>query len=404
MGKIFDIYLSNSLQLSVIALLMLAFSSLIARRYSAKCRYYLWVIIFVALILPVRAKITLTLPEVFHPNLPQSINAATSGTAAIADTVKVWDYYQYAVLLWVAGVLCFLGWHLFQHLHFLSAVRRWSEDIESADVLEQFNLTKVELRIRDRITIKSCACIKTPMVIGLLHPVVLLPQINFSRDELPLILKHELVHYKRKDLWYKVLMMIALAIHWFNPVVHIMARSVLTLCEISCDEEVLRKSGAKGRAQYGEAIIGVIRNGNAYHTALSTNFYSGAQGMKKRIYAMMDMSRKRFSPSLFIVVFMITICGTTAFALSSAKEEGISQNASKITTVTAGQSQTSPETSSSQPSSTSDTEQSAHDNGTLLNESEPVLILMQESTPTESSQEQTYDLYIPRLVAGSVQH
>lgn len=205
----------------------------------------------------------------------------------------------------------FLGWHLYQHLRFLSAIRRWSEDIKESAILEQFILTKAELGIQDRINIKSCACIKTPMVIGLFHSVVLLPKVNFPKDELPLILKHELVHYKRKDLWYKVLMMTASAIHWFNPVVHIMVRSVLTLCEISCDEEVLQGRDAKKRAQYGEAIIGVVRNGSTYHTALSTNFYSGTAGIKKRIYAMMDMSRKRFSPALFIVVFMITICGTT---------------------------------------------------------------------------------------------
>jgi beta-lactamase regulating signal transducer with metallopeptidase domain len=266
MEKIFVAYLQNSLELSAIALLLLAFSSLLERRYSAKCRYYLWAVIFIALLLPIRAKITLTLPEIFQSIIPQSINAAASGTTAIADTVKVWDWNQCACLLLAAGVLCFLVWHLFQHLRFLSAVKRWSEDIKDSAILKQFILTKAELGIRDRITIKSCACIKTPMVIGLLHPVVLLPQIDFSRDELPLILKHELVHYKRKDLWYKVLMLIASAIHWFNPVVHIMVRSVLTLCEISCDEEVLRKFDAKGRAQYGEAIIGVIRNRSAYHT------------------------------------------------------------------------------------------------------------------------------------------
>ena len=362
-----------------------------------------------ALILPVRAKITLTLPEVFLPILPRSIDAAASGTVDIADTVKTWDWHQYAGLLWAAGVLCFLGWHLFQHLRFLSAVRRWSEDIKDSAILKQFILTKAELGIRDRITIKSCACIKTPMMIGLLHPVVLLPQIDFSQDELPLILKHELVHYKRKDLWYKVLTMIASAIHWFNPVVHIMVGSALTLCEISCDEEVLRGHDAKGRAQYGEAIIGVIRSGSAYHTALSTNFYSGTQGMKKRIYAMMDMTKKRFSPVFFIAVFMITICGTTAFALSSAQAEGISQISSKIATVTADQNQTSSKVSSVQSSSASGTEQnnqgkqSTNDNGLLSNESEPVLIPVQEGTPAEQSQGQTYDPDILQLIAGSVQ-
>ena len=393
MGELFSVYLQNSLQLSVIALLMLAFSPLLAHRYSAKCRYYLWAVIFVALILPVRTKITVSLPEVFQAVLPQSMAATASGTAVIADTVKTWDWHQHAGLLWAVGVLCFLGWHLFQHFRFLSAIRRWSEKTEDACVLKQFALTKAELKIREHIAIKSCACIKTPMVVGLLRPVVLLPQYGFSPDELSLILKHELVHYKRKDLWYKVLIMIASAIHWFNPVVHLMTKSVMSLCEISCDEEVLRKFDAKGRARYGEAIIGVARNRSAYKTPLSTNFYSGTQGMKKRIYAMMDMSRKRFSPVLFVVVFMIAICGTTAFGLSPAQTDGISRNFNKAMTATAGPNQVDSKDSSFPTSSGSDGEQSnpgkLSSNGNILlpNGSEPTLI---PDTLAEPSQEQTY--------------
>jgi BlaR1 peptidase M56. len=86
MGELFVVYLQNSLELSAIALLLLAFSSLLERRYSAKCRYSLWAVIFVALLLPVRAKITLTLPQAFQPIMPQSISTTVSGTAAVADT------------------------------------------------------------------------------------------------------------------------------------------------------------------------------------------------------------------------------------------------------------------------------------------------------------------------------
>ncbi len=406
MEKLFDAYLQNSLELSAIALLLLAFSSLLERRYSAKCRYYLWAVIFIALLLPVRAKVTLTLPEVFQPIMPQNISTAASGTAAVADTVKVWGWHQYAGLLWVVGVFCFLGWHFYQHLHFLSAVRRWSEKIDNSVILKQFVHIKAELGIRDRITIKSCACIQTPMVIGLLRPVVLLPRINISPDELPLILRHELIHYKRKDLWYKVLMMITSAIHWFNPIVHLMVRSALNLCEISCDEEVLQGHDAKGRAQYGEAIIGVVRNRSAYHTALSTNFYSGTKGMKKRIYAMMDMSKKRFSPVLFIAIFIITICGTTAFAVSPAHAAEISQNSNKTATIAPEQNKTDSAGSYVQPSSASDAEQDnqekQNDDG-LTNDIAPVLQPTLENTSTKQSNELVSVSNEPRSVSGDLQ-
>lgn len=324
MEELCSIYLSNSFQISIVSLLMLFFSIFISHKYSAKCRYYLWSIIFVAFILPFRAQIAIPIPERFGSILPQNIDTTTQGTTIIANTVQPSQWHSFLLPLWLCGVIVFLGWHLLQHLRFLSAVHRWSEEITDEIILEQFMLVKEELGIQDDATIKSCSCIKTPMLIGLLHPVVLLPQIHLSLDELPLILKHELVHYKRKDLCYKLLLILALSIHWFNPLVHFLVKWTLNLCEISCDEEVLQDRDTKQRMQYGESILGIIRSGHSYHTTLSTNFYSGKNEMKKRINAIMDMEKKHFSPTLFAIVILLTSVAITAFALAPAKASSAS--------------------------------------------------------------------------------
>lgn len=332
MQELFVSYLRNSLSLSVVALLIMAFYPLISRRYSAKCRYYLWAVIFVALLFPIRPQVSVTLPKFIQPFLTPSTTEVTtilpstagilvSETPHIFHVINTWNWFQYAVLLWGIGVMFFLGWHIIQHLRFISSSKRWSKDIEDVAVLELFAYIKSELGIQDNIIIKSCACINTPMLAGLFRPVVLIPQNSFDQEELRLILKHELIHQKRRDLWYKVLMMLVLAIHWFNPVVYFMVRSAMNLCEISCDEEVLKGIDVKGRAKYGESIIGVVRNGSTCQTVLSTNFYSGTKGIKQRIYAMMDMTTKRFSPFLLLAIMIITLCGTATFAINSEQEK-----------------------------------------------------------------------------------
>lgn len=332
MQELFVSYLRNSLSLSVVALLIMAFYPLISRRYSAKCRYYLWAVIFVALLFPIRPQVSVTLPQFIQPFLTPSTTEVTtilpstagilvSETPHIFHVINTWNWFQYAVLLWGIGVMFFLGWHIIQHLRFISSSKRWSKDIEDVAVLELFAYIKSELGIQDNIIIKSCACINTPMLAGLFRPVVLIPQNSFDQEELRLILKHELIHQKRRDLWYKVLMMLVLAIHWFNPVVYFMVRSAMNLCEISCDEEVLKGIDVKGRAKYGESIIGVVRNGSTCQTVLSTNFYSGTKGMEQRIYAMMDMTTKRFSPFLLLAIMIITLCGTATFAINSEQEK-----------------------------------------------------------------------------------
>jgi beta-lactamase regulating signal transducer with metallopeptidase domain len=329
MQELFFSYFQNSLSLSVVVLLTVALSPLLSRRYSGKCRYYLWAVVFFALLLPMRPKMNIVFPEVIRPflplnntlgnaALPSDANIPTSEVIPLPSAVNTWDWMQYATWLWAAGAITFIAWHIFQHVRFSPSIKRWSVGIQEEDILELFAHAKRELDVQAPVTIKICACIKTPMLVGLRHPMVLLPQSDFNHEELALILRHELIHYKRNDLWFKVLMMLALAIHWFNPVIYLAVKSALTLCEISCDEIVLKGMNARGRAKYGESIIGVVRNGNDRHTAFSTNFYSGTNGMKKRIYAMMDMTTKRFSPVLFLAVLIVTFLGTTTLAFTPA--------------------------------------------------------------------------------------
>lgn len=403
MREIFFVYLQNSLQLSLIIMLMLFVSPILAHRYSSKCRYYLWTVVFVALLVPIRTNIKLTLPEFLQAAVPQVTTQAASHVTA-ANTAASLDWLQYAGALWIVGSSVFLIWHLFSHLRFLSAVKRWSEDVKDVDILRIFNNTKDELHINKYIPIKSCACIKTPMVVGLLRPVVLLPQVTFSQDELPLILKHELVHIKRKDLWYKILMLSTLAIHWFNPVIHLAVRSVLNLCEISCDDEVLKGIGAKGRARYGESVIGTVRNSGAYKTALSTNFYSGTKGMKKRIYAMMDMTNKRFSPVLFMVVVAVTMCGTTAVALSPTLPVVPESNEQQLNKTMMGDTEPSyvftTEANDMYTMTPSDTSQDESERQNALDNSLPpnALIRTYADTPVEPSQGKPYGSEIYRLI------
>lgn len=338
MSEQFFVYLQSSLRLSALALPIMAFSPLLARRYSARCRYYTWLVFFVALVVPIQPEVRVSIPEIFREVIPQNnmasaiLDTVISGNR-VARQVEGQSWYNTAGLLWAAGVLCFLCWHIFQNFRFAATVRRWSEDAKP-DILKALVHMKSDLRITVEINLQSCACIKTPMVVGLLHPVILIPRTGLPPDELPLILKHELVHFKRKDLWYKTLILLALSIHWFNPVVYLMAKMALGLCEISCDEAVLRDIDAKGRARYGEAVLGVTRKGCPHRMLLSTGFYSGTKDMKKRIHAMMDMKSKRFSPILPVLVLAVILCGTITFTLSPIQTQGSMQESPAITDLT----------------------------------------------------------------------
>ena len=68
------------------------------------------------------------------------------------------------------------------------------------------------LGIKRRVAIYYSDIITSPMMTGLINPVILLPRREYGYDELRLIIKHELTHYKHNDLWIKLLLTICIPI------------------------------------------------------------------------------------------------------------------------------------------------------------------------------------------------
>ena len=104
--------------------------------------------------------------------------------------------------------------------------------------------------------------------------------------------------------------MLSTAIHWFNPVVYLMSRSISLQCELSCDLEVVKNFQEDKRQQYCETIIGVIRQQSRFKTALSTHFYGGKKNMKNRILSIMDTRKKKSGIAL---VFGVLVLSTVVF-------------------------------------------------------------------------------------------
>lgn len=130
-----------------------------------------------------------------------------------------------------------------------------------------------------------------------------------------------MVHFKRKDLWYKSLVLIAAAIHWFNPLIYLIVKAIDIQCELSCDAEVVRNMGADIRLSYSETIIGVVRYKSSIATAFSTNFYGGKKGMKSRIFSIMDTGKKKTGLVILCVALMLTVGTGAAFAAERGNTE-----------------------------------------------------------------------------------
>ncbi len=320
--------LQCSVSMSLVTLVYAAILPLLSKRYAARWRYMVWLVIAAGWIFPFRPRIDLSFLPAQVTDMPVTpvqtiINAmppmadTTGGIVNDPATIPLW---RVLAAIWILGVVSVVLYHALRHGRFMKMVRRWSEPVTNLDSLGILDSLKSELEIKTQVKLSVCQSITSPMLVGFFHPAILLPPVKITGDELSLILKHELIHFKRHDLWYKALILAATALHWFNPAVYLMAKAAAVQCEISCDVLVLQGADFQQRKQYGETIIGVVRNGAKLRTALSTNFYGGKKGMKTRISSIMDTKRKKAGVAIFCMALVGIIMTGATLAAAADKE------------------------------------------------------------------------------------
>jgi len=337
-----QVFLLVSLVMAAVIALLFSINVFFSKKISAKVRYIMWVVAMVGLLIPLRPTIGEGVIEV--PNLttmsiefadgesdagleiPADISATPSND--LDSVVGPNESLSLQVVLFISwGVVAagIVGYHFFQYLRFSRSIKRWGEPEEDKHTLFLFDRVKQEMNLSDRkVRLVVCGFVSTSMLTGFLKPMILLPERNYDDEELELIFRHELIHYRRKDLWIKLLSVTATAIHWFNPLVYVMNMALQTEGEASCDQEVLEMSQLKNRQFYAEVVIGMIGRKKPGMTTLATNFYGGKRGIKKRLEEIMTRGtpRKSVSYAFLTLTVLLTFMSGSVFAMPVSADLG----------------------------------------------------------------------------------
>ena len=277
MEKWFTNLIEITLSVSVLIVLLMALTPLLRRQYVARWRYWAWLAVAVRLLIPLnfslpQAPLQLQIPEQTVLSLPAQQQAAQTvivenlGQQAAANpapeaAATPITLFEIACWIWLAGLAAFLLWHLGSYWYYARQIRRWSRPASNPAVLECAAEVMAQTGLKKLLPVLICPKVAGPMVMGLLRPRLLLPQETYAGQSLWFILKHEMVHVKRHDIWYKLLLLLANAVHWFNPLVWWMSYQAGQDIEIACDDEVVRGLDAEGRSFYGSTILDVVRKG-----------------------------------------------------------------------------------------------------------------------------------------------
>ena len=169
-----------------------------------------------------------------------------------------------------------------------------------------------------RISIRQSGRFSAPLTYGVLHPVILMPTSTKweNTDSLEYVLAHEYVHIRRFDSIRKLVLIVVLCVHWFNPLVWVMYILANRDIELSCDEAVVRFFGENTKAAYARALISMEETRSGL-TPLCSSFSKNA--IEERITAIMKI--KKTTVFSLVLAGFIVVGTATAFATSANAQQ-----------------------------------------------------------------------------------
>lgn len=338
------------LTVSAVALVLFLLRKTLKKRYPARAMCLVWAVLALRLLIPVQ----LTLPDppvqvtprttyLTHTDFaPERLEEA--GLPVLEQdgeiTTRRWVTNEQAQALtpndmpslisfdlgrvlgiaWIAGLVIFAGWQLYLYLTFHHVLEKSSHPAERDMLLTVFEEQKQQLGIRRAIPLRVTSAADCPMLAGFLRPALYLPDEALSEQDAAFIFRHELTHYKRGDLWLKLALVAARAVHWFNPLVHLLARFAQEDIELACDDAVVRGMDVDARRAYGETILRSVE-AQMKKRALVSCFAGEKETLMRRFEGLFDKKAKKRGIALVVAAAVLVGTLGCAFSVGESKSK-----------------------------------------------------------------------------------
>ncbi len=304
LSHLVDAYLIKNVYLvGIFALILIA--RLILTRLPKRFSYYLWAALGIKAVTDVGFSITISLKNSFASRSSESLItkviaaaqdagitgktidlAGTVQTAAVPVSRHIFGLYEIIFLIWLAGALAMVTAVFFRYLRTRKAVRV-SFPAENG--------------------VRYCDYIDSPMVFGILKPVIYMPQTS-DPESLRFILAHEKCHIRRGDIYFKLFAFILLSVFWINPFFWIAYRLFTLDMELSCDEAAVEMLGASAKRDYAHTLL-------SYSVAERTLWMAQTDfadtGTKKRVKNIMKTKKIKLPAIIagtLVPVVIVALC------------------------------------------------------------------------------------------------
>ncbi len=228
------------------------------------------------------------------------------------------EVFQLIALIWF--VITIINLFRFSRMTYRS-MQICRNNFDDGDSLAQdeFERVKEILGLKGKISLlrNDSSRIKSPFITGIMKRRVVVPyaEEEYDKDDLKIIFYHELTHYKKHDLIFKMLTILVVALQSFNPCAYLLLDLVSYWSECDCDNKALNKLEKEGISinQYYHTILRLLADDDRrQHIYIFSMLFEKKDVLERRI-DYMKSNRKNFRTSSKVATVAITM----AFILAS---------------------------------------------------------------------------------------
>lgn len=319
MNTIIAMNIYASIMIIIIILLRLFFITKISKRTFK----ILWFLVVLRLIVPVFIPFRITIHHaIINYNLENAIIYPLKNAERLKTTYTLehTSNASFFIIVWLLGVIISFSIFISAYIRALKKFKKSSKTYNSEflHIIKSFKLSR-------KIDIKISNYTQTLLTYGIFRPTIICPSniFEYKKNYITYAMMHELIHIKNFDVVYKIITIISVCIHWFNPLMWVMLNFSIRDIELSCDEELLIRF-PNSKFNYASTLIEFEekRNNVFIFNAIGKN------AVKERIELIMKF--KKMSISHLCISICIILIITVLFAFSIKVET----NAELATNVT----------------------------------------------------------------------
>ena len=194
-----------------------------------------------------------------------------------------WAIFLFAA--WIMIVLVMMGRIAWSYCHLRRVKRNCSPLIGPHP--EGLKRWLARARLNRSFELRSSEETSVPMVIGLIEPVIVIPQSlarELTEEEFQQVALHELAHIRRRDDWMKLAQRLIEAFLFFHPAVLWIGRQLNLEREVACDDSVISMTGRP--RPYAACLVKLLELTTSRQTSLLA---PGAVTIKRQISSRVEM-------------------------------------------------------------------------------------------------------------------